>query len=206
VLVVEPEAKELAKIRVSLEGIGCRLTFEEVEGQVPARIVNERPSIVILGIGVAGPPGARLMRRIKSDRTTAYVTLIAISHPKDKDAYADALTLGVRDVLKGPVQMGDLQYRVGRAYRTILEKRKLAARRAEALERRRAGHQGSAPATNGPEPALRRAALQAGQPRAAGAGADDAPRQRPPRPAAERTEGVRQRPPGANPVRRRRST
>jgi PleD family two-component response regulator len=137
-------------MRVSLEGIGCRVIVEEVEGQVPTHIVNERPSIVILGIGigVAGTQRARLMRRIKSDPIIAYVMLIVISHPKEKNVYADAFKLGARDVLKGPVQMGELQHRVGRAYRTVLEKRKLAARRAKALERRRAARQRGAPPTN----------------------------------------------------------
>ncbi len=218
VLIVEPEAKEAEKMRVSLEGIGCRITFEEVEGQVPARIVNDRPSIVILGIGAAGPLGARLMRRIKSDPATEYVSLIAISHPKDKNGYADALTLGVRDVIKGPVQMGELQFRVSRAYRSVLEMRKLAARRAEALERQRVGvAQRVAPAKNGTRAALQRAAQQALQRRAARAGTampakpvrtGGAPRQRPQRPATVPTRAVRQSAPGtrpANPARGRRS-
>ena len=184
VLIVEPEPKEAEKIRVALEGLGCRVSFEEVEGQVSRSIIRDRPSIVILGIGASGPLGARLMRRIKSDIKTEYVTLIAISHPKDKNGYADALTLGVRDVIKGPVQMGELQYRVSRAYRSILEKRKLAARRAEALERQVLALQlparrptarpkpAATPQANGGPPsgeraALRRAAQEALQKRSA---------------------------------------
>ena len=211
VLIVEPQTKEASKMRVSLEGIGCRLTFEEVEGQVPVRIAKERPSIVILGIGVAGPLGARLMRRIKSDPAIAYVTLIAISHPKEKNAYADALTLGVRDILKGPVQMGELQFRVSRAYRSILEMRKLAARRAEALARKSAPRQRVAPPTNGGRAVLQRAAQQALQRRADSAGATGDPaaaRQRSTLPGAARTKPVRHSPPRvnpANPAQRRRS-
>ncbi len=223
VLIVEPQAKEAEKMRVSLEGIGCLLTFEEIESRVPTCILNDRPSIVILGIGVAGPLGSRLMRRIKSDPATEYVTLIAISHPKDKNAYADALTLGVRDVIKGPVQMGELQYRVSRAYRSVLEKRKLAARRAAAQERQNAATQRGVPSqpvrqpTNDERVALQRAARQALQRRAARAGDAEVPkhgRQKPPKPVSSRTQDaaptkrVRKSSPGtdqANPARRRRS-
>ncbi len=116
VLVLDPSDREYEKVDVALEGSGFNVLRETIPSNLKSRVIKDRPIVAILGLILAGQQGIRILREIKSDPKTQRTSVILISHPDDPDAYAGAMNLGARDVIAGPVQMGELQYRVGRAY------------------------------------------------------------------------------------------
>ena len=126
VLVVETDETEFPKEESALEGAGFKVERETVPGKVKERIRREKPVIVILGYGIAGAAGSRLLREIKFDPDIRNVTVILISHPDDKEAYADAIAIGAREVVPGPVRMGEFQFRVNRAFEAIAARRRRA--------------------------------------------------------------------------------
>lgn len=141
VLVLDPSDREYDKIDVALEGSGFEVLRETIPSKIKGRIVKDRPIVTILGLILAGQQGTRILREIKTDPQIRHTSVILIGHPDDPEAYAGAINLGARDVISGPVQMGELQYRIGRAYE------------AAAARQRRAGLMGPAqtsPAKPGP--------------------------------------------------------
>lgn len=126
VLVVETDEAEFPKEASALEGSGFKVERETNAGKVKDRIRREKPVIVILGFGIAGAAGSRLLREIKFDPDIRHVTVFLVSHPDDKEAYADAITVGAREVIPGLVNMGEFQFRVNRAYEAIDARRRRA--------------------------------------------------------------------------------
>ncbi len=116
VLVLDPSDREYEKVDVALEGSGFNVLRETIPSNLKSRVIKDRPIVAILGLILAGKQGVRILREIKSDPKTQETSVILIGHPDDPNAYAGAMDLGARDVIAGPVQMGELQYRVGRAY------------------------------------------------------------------------------------------
>ena len=147
VLVLDPSDREYDKIDVALEGSGFSVLRETIPAKLKGRIIKDRPIVVILGLILAGQQGIRILREIKADPKLRRTSVILIGHPDDPEAYAGAINLGARDVIAGPVQMGELQYRIGRAYE------------AAAARQRKAGLMGAGPthpaARRGPQPASR---------------------------------------------------
>ena len=107
-LVLDPSDREYDKIDVALEGSGFRVLRETIPSKIIGRIFNERPIVVILGLILAGKQGIRILREIKADPKIGLTSVILIGHPDDPQAYAGAIDLGARDVVSGPVQMGEL--------------------------------------------------------------------------------------------------
>ncbi|MCH7734146.1 MAG: response regulator transcription factor [Chloroflexi bacterium] len=124
VLVLDPSDREYAKIDAALEGSGFRVLRETIPSKIKSRILKDRPVVAILGLILAGQQGMRILREIKADRITSQTSVILIGHPDDPAAYAGAINLGARDVVSGPVQMGELQYRIGRAYEAARDKQR----------------------------------------------------------------------------------
>jgi DNA-binding response OmpR family regulator len=126
VLVVETDDAEYPKEASALEGSGFKVERETVPAKVKDRIRREKPAIVVLGFGIAGAEGSRLLREIKFDPDIRNVTVIMISHPDDKEAYADAIAVGAREIVLGPVNMGEFQFRVDRAFEAIAARKRRA--------------------------------------------------------------------------------
>jgi twitching motility two-component system response regulator PilH len=126
VLFVETDEAEYPKEASALEGSGFTVERETVPSKVKDRIRREKPVIVILGFGIAGAAGSRLLREIKFDPDIRNVTVIPIAHPDDKEAHADAIAIGAREVVPGPVNMGEFQFLVNRAFEAISARRRHA--------------------------------------------------------------------------------
>ncbi len=124
VIVLDPADREYEKVDVALEGSGFNILRETIPSKIKERILGDRPIVVILGLIFAGQQGTRILRQIKTDRQVSETSVILIGHPDDPTAYAGAIDLGARDVIPGPVQMGELQYRVGRAYEAAVAKQR----------------------------------------------------------------------------------
>ncbi len=124
VIVLDPADREYEKVDVALEGSGFNILRETIPSKIKERILGDRPIVVILGLIFAGQQGIRILRQIKADQQIAETSVILIGHPDDPTAYAGAIDLGARDVIPGPVQMGDLQHRVGRAYEAAVAKQR----------------------------------------------------------------------------------
>ena len=124
VLVLDPSDREYDKVDAALEGSGFRVLRETIPSKIRGRIVNDRPIVVILGLVLAGQQGTRILRGIKTDPELRPTSVILIGHPDDPNAYAGAMDLGARDVIPGPAQMGELQYRIGRAYEAAVARQR----------------------------------------------------------------------------------
>ncbi|NQW16638.1 MAG: response regulator [Chloroflexi bacterium] len=124
VLVLETDEVEFPKLASALEGSSFQVLREIVASKVKLRIAKEKPIIVIIGLGIAGNTGARLLREIKFNPDIRNVTVIPIVQPDGAEAYADAISIGAREVILGPVRIGELQFRVNSAYKAIAARRK----------------------------------------------------------------------------------
>ncbi len=184
VLVLDPSDREFDKVDVALEGSGFRVLREVIPSKIKNRIIKDRPIVVILGLVLAGQQGTRILREIKTDPELRRTSMILIGHPDDPDAYAGAMNLGARDVIAGPVQMGELQFRIGRAYEAVRARQRKAGAPGVARPR---------PAAPGrPQPA-RRPAAAAPAPKTRSAAAMAASRTKPAVPG-RRVRRARSRP------------
>jgi len=154
VLVVETDEAEFPKEASALEGSGFTVERETVPGKVKERIRREKPVIVVLGFGIAGAAGSTLLREIKFDPDIRNVTVIMISHPDDKEAYADAIAVGAREIVLGPVSVGEFQFRVDRAFAAIAarKRRATAVKSQTATADAKAGGEANSPPAPGASP------------------------------------------------------
>ncbi len=116
VLLVEDDAKLAALVREFLEGSGLEVSVESRGDRAPARILKERPELVILDLMLPGLDGLAICRQVRPHFDGAILMLTALGEETDEIV---GLELGADDYLAKPVQPRRLLARVNTLLRRV---------------------------------------------------------------------------------------
>lgn len=114
VLVVEDdrELRTLMQSVLSVEGFAVRTAVTLSEAQ--ALVVNDEPDAIVLDLGLPDGDGARLLKDLRTHRTTP-VVIVSARH--DEAQKIEALDAGADDYLVKPFGVGELLARIRVALR-----------------------------------------------------------------------------------------
>jgi CheY-like chemotaxis protein len=79
VLVVDDEPAIRALVSASLESVGYRVTAFAAGTEALASLPDSRPDLILLDIGLPGLSGADVLRRLRSDATTASIPVLLLT-------------------------------------------------------------------------------------------------------------------------------
>jgi two-component system phosphate regulon response regulator PhoB len=114
VLIVEDHPTMRAAMRLVLEPEGFDV-LEAAEGdEAFARIVEDRPEVVLLDLNIPGMPGEDLLRAIKGDPSLRSTRVVVVTASGDEERRR-SLELGADDYLTKPFGPSDLLRTVERA-------------------------------------------------------------------------------------------
>lgn len=109
ILIVDDNADIRAFVRLSLESEDFRV-IESVDGNdALKRFEEERPSLIILDIGIGQPDGVEVCRRI---RKVSDIPIVMLTLQKDEIAEAMCLATGANDYITKPVSQTILALRI----------------------------------------------------------------------------------------------
>lgn len=109
ILVVDDEPQTVRLLSANLKASGYRVMAAS-DGLEALKVVNEQPvDLVLLDIGIPGPDGFEVCRRIRE--TTAVLVIMVSARGRESDK-VKALDLGAHDYLTKPFGMGELLARV----------------------------------------------------------------------------------------------
>ncbi len=109
VLVADDDADVRDLIRVALEKMAGVRTIPAENGYEALRLVREiRPLLVLLDVGLARLDGCQVARRLKANRATRRIPVIAVS----RRARAEAMRAGCDDHIGMPFGLDDLVAKV----------------------------------------------------------------------------------------------
>ncbi|HWV58475.1 MAG TPA: response regulator [Longimicrobiales bacterium] len=93
ILLVEDDVLLRDAFRILLEAEGYRVVVAGTGAEALARSERERPSLVLLDLGLPDFPGLEIARRLKAGETTAAVPIVALTGrtgPAEERACLDA--------------------------------------------------------------------------------------------------------------------
>jgi PleD family two-component response regulator len=135
-LVISDDKTERGALGENLDAAGYEVLFETNPDNITDTMIDTRPEVVILDLGMRRIGGINILRQLKGDSQTRQATVITLGgadSANDGDSsrgeYAQSIALGARDMISKPWHPGDLQRRVGRAV-DAARARKLQAERA----------------------------------------------------------------------------
>src|SRR5262245_46236729 len=76
-----------------------------------AKVASERPDLVLLDIGMAGPGGYQVWRRLRADERTRLLPVIMVTASEDQEK-RKALEAGADDFVQKPLNQAELLARV----------------------------------------------------------------------------------------------
>ena len=141
VLIVEDEESARMPIIDALEGLGYEVIHESDGAKVSRRVVKDKPDVVLLDLSLPGSDGFQVLRKLKGDPATRSTSVIIMSSSTDAHELATSMTLGARDYIAKPSQMGDLQSRVKRAFASSRARMRQAERAVARARARLRGNQ-----------------------------------------------------------------
>jgi two-component system phosphate regulon response regulator PhoB len=117
ILIVDDEAPIRDMISVALELAGYQWIDADNAQQAHAKIVDERPDLVLLDWMLPGTTGLELARRLKRDETTRDIPLIMLTARTEEDNKIQGLDAGADDYITKPFSTRELVSRVNAVLR-----------------------------------------------------------------------------------------
>lgn len=118
VLIVDDDVEIRAFVRKSLENENFRVIEAQNALETMVKLVNEKPNLVILEIGIGQPDGLEVCREI---RKHSEVPIIILTVRQDEIDEAMSLAAGANDFIRKPVSKTILGLRVANQLRTKKE-------------------------------------------------------------------------------------
>jgi len=112
----EPPIRKLLRMGLSTQGYGV---LEAPNGKTALELIEQKPDLVILDLGLPDINGLDLLRRIRERRDN--VPIIILSSRGDEAGKVQALDLGADDYVTKPFGMDELLARVRAAQRHRLQ-------------------------------------------------------------------------------------
>jgi two-component system phosphate regulon response regulator PhoB len=117
ILIVDDEAPIRDMISVALELAGYQWIEADNAQQAHARIVDERPDLVLLDWMLPGTTGLELARRLKRDENTRDIPIIMLTARTEEDNKIQGLDAGADDYITKPFSTRELVSRVNAVLR-----------------------------------------------------------------------------------------
>jgi len=126
ILIVDDEAAIREMIATNLELAGFSCTQAEDGQQAHAKVVDDKPDLVLLDWMLPGLSGIELARRLKRDENTAEVPIIMLTAKSEEANTIQALDAGADDYVTKPFSPRELISRINAVLRrsasSLLEK------------------------------------------------------------------------------------
>jgi two-component system phosphate regulon response regulator PhoB len=112
ILIVDDEAaiREMIAIALDLAGFDCIEAEDAL--QAHHKIVDERPSLILLDWMLPGMSGIELARRLKRDETTGEIPIIMLTARGEEDNKIQGLDAGADDYITKPFSTRELVSRI----------------------------------------------------------------------------------------------
>ena len=117
VLIVDDEEAIREMISVALELAGFQWIEAENATVAHARIVDERPDLILLDWMLPGTSGIELARRIKRDEATGEIPVIMLTAKSEEDNKIQGLDAGADDYITKPFSTRELISRINAVLR-----------------------------------------------------------------------------------------
>lgn len=117
ILIVDDEAAIREMISMALEMAGFSWQEAENAQAAHAKIVDERPDLVLLDWMMPGTSGLELARRLKRDDSTREIPLIMLTAKSEEDNKIQGLDAGADDYITKPFSTRELISRVNAVLR-----------------------------------------------------------------------------------------
>ncbi|HXH37348.1 MAG TPA: response regulator [Thermoanaerobaculia bacterium] len=108
ILVVEDQAIELKLAVLVLSAAGHDVTRAEAADQALASIRADEPDLILMDLWMPGIDGLMLVRRLKADRATRDIHIVAVTSYPEKFSRAEAIQAGCDAYLGKPLNTRDL--------------------------------------------------------------------------------------------------
>lgn len=112
VLIVDDEAPIREMIAVALEMAGYECDEADSAQSAHARIVDNKPDMLLLDWMMPGTSGIEFARRLRKDEVTADIPIIMLTAKADEDNKIQGLEAGVDDYITKPFSPRELVARL----------------------------------------------------------------------------------------------
>ena len=143
ILVISDDKSQQAELVDDLDSAGYQMLIESNPDNITATMIDARPDLVILDLGMRRLGGLNILRQLKGDSQTRQATVITLGDAINVDGgdtsrgeYAQSIALGARDMITKPWHPGDLQARVARAVDAAQARKHQAERAAKRVKSR----------------------------------------------------------------------
>ena len=114
ILVVEDNEKNMKLLRDVLQAIGYRTLEASTAGQALALVAEHSPALVLMDIRLPDMDGLEALSRLRMDRRTASIPVLAVTAQAMKGDRERFLQAGFDGYLSKPVDVDELIEIVGR--------------------------------------------------------------------------------------------
>ena len=112
----EPPIRKLLRVGLGTQGYG---TMEAADGKTALAMLNQRPSLILLDLGLPDIPGLELLRMLRE--RDERVPIVVLSSRGDENGKVEALDQGADDYITKPFGMNELLARMRAALRHQLQ-------------------------------------------------------------------------------------
>jgi CheY-like chemotaxis protein len=114
VLIIEPDENTRTQLADALGRLGHPVILAENGRDGLARIAERRPGVILLNLHLPDEDGFVLLKRLKEDKATADIPIIALASDPDQSprTRARVLALGASDLVTTPIDMNMLSAEV----------------------------------------------------------------------------------------------
>lgn len=119
VLAIDDDPTNLAVLRSLLGKMDFIALLEQTPEKGLELALREQPDIILLDIMMPGIDGYEVCRRLKAEPRTAAIPVIFLSAKRESEDIIRGLELGAVDYLTKPLNLGELQARIGTVCRML---------------------------------------------------------------------------------------
>ncbi len=103
VLIIEDEPTSLKLEHVVMESAGYSVQTAEAAEKALEMIKKDKPSIILLDLALPGMDGLELTRRLRADKTTREIVIVAVTGHPSRFSKQQALDAGCDAYMNKPV-------------------------------------------------------------------------------------------------------
>ena len=121
VLIVDGEEEDRIRLITGLQDAGFRTFSASGESEAFKRIHSEKPTFLILDLGLQESKGLEFLDRLRKNPPTSKLILVVLTRKQDLDLKVQLLSSGVHEVLVKPVEAREIAARLERFLAMIAE-------------------------------------------------------------------------------------
>lgn len=112
ILCIEDEASIRDMLRFSLERQGFSVSAAESGEQMPERIHEQRPNLILMDWMLPDATGPELIKRLRRDEYTRHIPIILLTAKAEEQDMIEGLESGADDYISKPVSLKSLNARI----------------------------------------------------------------------------------------------